>query len=282
MNRFLLTLLLCALFLLTVNAHGDQGGVYHYGKYSPESITPLFGDNVNIRENPSLKAKVIGRLPVTYLVKIKERLKDELEINDYREKWYRIEYTMDEKNFMGYIWGGLLAKAFIHEDIDGDNQREWILIGITGVTKGDKIAEARLVKRGKIISKAVFKTIDISDSRFFAYTISAGVLPVKRFIPSMRIVRIDFSYEACDYPNGDVLLTWNGKELSYGLTAIYSSSEFRGSSYSYIFPEDKNGEKNQIIIKYTVEQTEEDTGKRSTTVSYEKYKWDGKQLMRVK
>jgi hypothetical protein len=282
MHRSLLTLWLCTLLLLTVNAHGLHGSVYYYGKYSPGSIIPLFGDNVNIRENPSLKAKVVDRLPVTYLVKIKEKLKDELEINDYRENWYRIEYTMNEKNYTGCIWGGLLAKTFIHEDIDGDNQREWLLIGISGVTKGDKIAEARLVKRGKIVSKTVFKTIDISNSRFFAYTISAKVLPVKRFIPAMRIVRIEFSYEACDYPNGDVLLTWNGEDLSYGLTAIYSSGEFGGSSYKYIFPQDKNGERNHIIIKYTVEETEEDSGKRSTTVSYKKYKWEGKQLKRVK
>jgi hypothetical protein len=281
-NGFLQKVWLCAIFIVAVNAHGEQKSIYYYGKYSPGTLVPLFGDNVNIRENPSLRAKVVARLPITHQVRIKEKLKDVLEIQNYRENWYRIEFRIGEKSFKGFVWGGLLAKAFIHEDISGDNEREWIVIGITGVKKGNRVAEARIVKKGRVISKPVFNPIDISASRFFDYTVSAEVLPHKSFTPPLKIIRIYFSYEACDYPNGDVLLTWNGKELRYGLTAMFSSSEFGGSSYQYIFPVDKRGKENHIIIKYTVKKIEEDSGKKSTEVSYEKYRWDGEQLKRVK
>lgn len=282
MNGFMRTLWMCAFLIAAVNLHGEPQGIYYYGKYSPNKVVPLFGDSVNIRENPSLRAKVIARLPITHQVRIKEEVKDILEVRRYRENWYRVEFSQGEKSLEGFVWGGLLAKAFVHEDIDGDNQAEWIVIGISGAEKGERVVEARLVKEGRVISKPFFNAIDIGASRFFIYTVSAELLPDKSFTPPLKIIRVHFSYEACDYPNGDVLLTWNGKELRYGLRAVFSSSEFGGSSYRYIFPEEKNGKENHIIIKYTIEKVEEDPGKRSTRVSFEEYRWDGERLKSVK
>ena len=282
MNGFIRTLLLCAFFTVVADVHGEPKSIYYHGSYSHGALVPLFADSVNIRENPSLRAKVIARLPITHQVRIKERVQDILEIRKYRENWYRVEFSQGKKSLEGFVWGGLLAKAYVHEDIDGDNQSEWIVIGISGAEKGERIAEARLVKKGRLIAKPVFHAIDVGASRFFIYTVSAELLPDKGFTPPMKIIRVYFTYEACDYPNGDVLLTWNGKQLRYGLRAVFSSSEFGGSSYQYIFPEDKNGKENHIIVKYTIEKVEEDSGKRFTRISYEKYNWDGEQLRRVK
>jgi len=256
---------------------------YSYGKYEVGRSVPLFGDNVNIREKPSLNAGIVDRLPIASVVTVVEKTEEILEIKRYKERWYRMEYTDGKgKKKSGYIWGGLLAKGYLHEDLDGDGEKEWALFGIVGRTEYRSDFEVRYVKKGKVISQEKFEPIETSSddgAGFFSYSVYTDVLDRSGFTPPLKMVKLMFEYGACDYANGDVIFYLSVNRLRYGLTAVWVSGEAGSIDIEYIFPRDKGGEKNSIIIKHTTEQLDMDTGKTiSSKTRFEKYFWNGKTL----
>jgi hypothetical protein len=275
--------LLIALFFIVSICFADGKPADYPGKYEKGQIVPLFGDNVNIRENPSLKGKIADRLSIASVVTIEEKTEEILVIKNYKEFWYRIEYK-DGKGAKksGYVWGGLLAKGYLHEDLDGDGEKEWALFGIVGRAKCRSEFEARYVKAGRILSQLKFEAIETNISEgpgSFYYFVYTGILDKDGFTPPLKLIRVNFEYGACDYANGDILFYLDGNKLRYGFSAVWVSGEAGSIDVKYIFPGDKGGKQNYIIIKYTAEELDMDTGKTvSSNTRYEKYFWNGSTL----
>ena len=258
--------------------------IYTFGEYVSNVPVYVFGDRVNIRTRPTVKSEIIGRFGIadSLRIAVKADEKQIYEFDGYKESWYLIVAEDKQGNlFNGYVWGGALAKVAIETTID--DEKAWILIGIVGMGEDEKVAVARLVKDGEIISEIEFPTIDFSRPGFFDYTLAGAVLEDKGFSTPIQFIRLVFTYEACDYPNGDVLLILDNSELKYGLTAIYSGGEAGGCEFKYIFPNDKKGEEDKIIITYDCYELDMDNDyeiiNRST--SQEIYQWDEEELMKI-
>lgn len=258
-----------------------QKGAYDYGRFRTNAQVFLFADSVNVREKPAADSALLETLPLGTPVRIRETPEIQFIWKGIKSYWYGVSFKDSKgKERSGYIWGGFLSLAGIRSDLDKDGEKELLLIGIAGRTK-DKAKDfaVRLVKNGKTVQELHFKPIDTDlYMEFFAYSLDAELLEKKGFSPALKFIRIGFTYEACDYNNGDVLLLWDGKELRYGLEAVRVSNEFAYCVYEYIFPGDRKGKKNILTVRYETGEHDEKGNVKNKNRFAETYLWDGREM----
>jgi hypothetical protein len=273
MKKLVILILIFTAINLFSNEYAEP--IYDYGKYKIGAIVPLFGDNVNIRKSASLKSPVLDRLPISSQVKILAQTGSSMTLSGYKENWYHIQYMAKGQTGKGYIWGGLLAKAWIEKDLNGNGKKDWMLMGIAKKDGMFKTAEARMVRDGKLLSSVTFRPIETSaDSHDFSYAVAARHEKPDRFKPVPDLFYIKFEYGACDYENGEIVLFWNGKKLGYGFEASGMSGEAGSIEYKILYPGAEDIEKNQIKVLQTITNREEG----STDTSWTLYQWTGEEF----
>lgn len=246
-----------------------------YGKFKAGQTVHLYGDNVNIRDAPGEVGQVIATLPVGTPLVVVGGTVVLFELDGFRDKWYQITFRQNGRTREGYVWGGLLARAVVSGS--GPGGPFLLLMGINGKGSLDKTAEARLVRGGKIVAKLEFVPIflGINDSNEFGYCTLGAVLPAA-FTPPLVLVSLQFEYGACDYPNGEVVVGWDGKRLFEAFRAV-GSSNVQGSVRYVIFPPDhvRTG-KNTVLVEYSYYHNRDDNSGKRDKVSgrSEEYRWD--------
>lgn len=250
---------------------------WQYGEYITGSRVYPFEKSVSLLKNPQPDAAALRRLtladgPLTILKKAGVWTSP----GGYCDNFYRVRTT---DGSLGYVWGGALAKAVVEDDLDGDGIRESVRVGIRarkpdGNGPENRVAEARVVRKGQLVSSVPFETIELQEGETFCYSLRAKAIG-SQGLPGARLIRVSFEYGACDYPNGDVVLVWGGGKLRQGFRAIGSGNEFGSTSYSYVFPADRTGRANEIaVVEVTTEHDE--MGKRlRQSVRRRIYHWDG-------
>ncbi|MDX1919141.1 MAG: SH3 domain-containing protein [Candidatus Caenarcaniphilales bacterium] len=284
MKRFgLVFLFVILLSALSMKGYAEEGG-FAYGKFASGAKIYVFGDLANIRKEPSVKAELVGKVKIGEFVTIKEQSTKTHQVNGFEDYWYKVEYKAKEP-VVGYIWGGTLAKSSLQ------GKDELILLGITGLNSpkesDKKQVEVRLVKKGAIISRVSFPAIETPDSKQFSYSVTSQELPDKGFVPATRLLSFAFEYGACDYLNGEVLLSLNEKNLQYVLSAYSSGNELGSSTAEYIFPKDREGRPNQLILRETTSVNEPEVDPKTKEEKYipkkveqkdKTYQWEGKEF----
>jgi hypothetical protein len=256
----------------------------------------VFSEFANFYEHASEKSKVLGTLSIGKTVKVLALMAGSSKKNGFEDKWLKIENSQDGKISNAYIWGGdLVISKF---DFDEKNQ---LLVGIVGMEKPSdpnsykKIAEARVINGGKIISRESFTPLDgvLSENRYY-YNVSAEKIIDKGFLPNVTIVALKFEYGESDYPNGDILFTWSGNQFKIGPQVEETNSLDYAyfSSYKYILPNDPGGVHNCITIKYTDTPNVNEESLEGVTVSKKNaapskdtflhYAWNGEKLIEAK
>jgi len=76
---------------------------------------------VNIRSQPNLQGKIIGRLGLNDKIELLENAYNEQKIDDVWAYWYKIRFN----NITGYIWGGYIAATTFVFDIDGNGINDY-------------------------------------------------------------------------------------------------------------------------------------------------------------
>ncbi len=140
-------------------------------------------------------------------------------------------------------------------------------------------AEAKLISAGKVISSVQFEPIWSSFEGIRQYDVDGKVLSDKGFTGHPILVSFHFQYPACDYQYGDVLLVLKDKRLSYGLTAAACSNEQTVGSYSYIFPNNKKGKKDNLTVVYSNRDAE--TNQKRVKDELEVYLWNGQKFRKI-
>lgn len=69
---------------------------------------------VNIREQPNLQGKIVGKLGKNAKIEILENAENPQEIENVYSEWYKIKHG----DVIGYIWGGYIAEETLICDID--------------------------------------------------------------------------------------------------------------------------------------------------------------------
>lgn len=70
-------------------------------------VTAFFGDKVNVRESPSVKAKVVKNCRIGSPLKVLKKMAKYEEFGGFVDHWYKVKIG----NTIGYVWGGLLSDA---------------------------------------------------------------------------------------------------------------------------------------------------------------------------
>jgi hypothetical protein len=143
-------------------------------------------------------------------------------------------------------------------------------------TGEDLKAEAKLVRAGKVISSVQFEPIWSTWEGIREYDIEGKVLSDKGFTGHPKLISFHFSYPACDYDCGDVLLILKNNKLSYGLTSSATSNEQIEGNYHYIFPCDKKEKPDTLTVIYTFKDTE--TKHKAGKDLIEVYSWNGEKF----
>jgi len=263
---------------LSVSLTAEPNIFYSYGNYPDKTQTYTFGDKVNVREKPSLKAKTLGQLPIAAPVTVISTAPDSLTLNGYEEKWVLVSYEANGKTEQGYVWGGMLAKFALELPSGG--------LVLAGIIKADaesfkKTVELRWVLDQKVISTLNFEAVEMADNRAFGYSMGGEYLGKKGF-GELVFFQVAFVYEACDYPNGKVLIAADlkNKKLYYALTGVTATGEGGGVSVDLTFPSDPGGKPNQIrLLRSFYTRADPETGQgEKTEETVEIYAFNGQEF----
>lgn len=269
------------LFFLTNIFAQPEYNVYDYGQFVQGSNVYLFGDNVNVRETPSIDAKIVKTLPITYPLEIIGRSETMYTLNDYTTHWYNVRFEYEGEEVTGYVWGGLIS---IVSYPLGSNGNEWFLFGINRFDEEMGFwGQGRIVKDGKIVSKPDFEIIDGKDSEMgnYGHSISGFILDNAGFANLENIIILSFTYEACGYTNGSIFLFWTGKKLIYGVkgTSVSEAGVFQ-NYFDIYFPDQVDGSPDYLIL---IESHDEYINDRYQPIERTVwlYYWDGQKLKQV-
>lgn len=170
------------------------------------------------------------------------------------------------------------GKFILKATVSIPNSKEEVLFGLLNPEKGQTIesAEARLVDSGKTISSIQFEPIGDPEA-LLNYKFSAKLLGDKGFSGHPTLVSFHCQYDACDYEFGDIIIVLKNNRLQYGLKASTSTNDIAYGDYSYIFPTDKKGSPNHLIVIYTFHDRETNQVRRLREV----YSWNGEKFKHI-
>lgn len=245
-----------------------------YGRYEPGITVHLFGDRVNVRATPSTKGKVVANLPINTPLLIKAADKEVLTLHGLAAPWYQVQFTSAGKTGLAWVWGGLLSLVTVEL---GDAT---VLVGIKGKPRE---LEIRVARDSKLVTSQLFEGINLDDGGVFSYSVSGATTRLEYLPGQPMLVQIGFEYGACDYPNGEVMFTWNGKTLSPGPRETISSNEFGGNDFSLHFPGSVGVTPGTLKISRVTRQSEESGEETKITEQSETvWTWNGEKLVEKK
>ena len=207
------------------------------------------------------------------VVTIVKQLEKTQSVAGYTDSFYDIKLV--GRPGSSPIWGGELANAS-YTLSDGSV----FLARVVGTGTGKlRLMEARVHgdKGGPTLR---FPTIEVQETDRFGYSLGVLASAGRKLAGVERLFRLKFTYEACDYPNGEVILLQKGNQLVLGPRALSSANENGGSTYKLLFPTDRGGQPNQIRqISTLTERNEKGTiVRQKTTVTA--HRWTGSRMIK--
>lgn len=190
-------------------------------------------------------------------------------VSGYTDSLYEVTVAGQPKT----LWGGELANAF-YPLSDG----RVFLTRVVGTGTGKlRQLEARLHQGGSVLR---FPAIEVQENDRFGYSLGVLASAGRGLRNIERLFRLKFTYEACDYPNGEVILLQRGNQLVLGPRALSSTGEVGSRTYKLVFPRDPGGRPNQIREVATLTERSEKGSvlRQKTTITT--YHWTGSRVIK--
>lgn len=203
------------------------------------------------------------------VVTVTKQLEKTQTVSGYTDSLYEVQIAGAPRT----VWGGELANAF-YPLSDG----HVFLTRVIGTGQGKlRQLEARLHAGGSVLR---FPTIEVQETDRFGYSLGVLANDGLGLTGVARIFRLKFTYEACDYPNGEVILLQKGNQLVLGPRALSSANEGGSRTYQLIFPRDRHGRPNQIreIATLTERNTRGAILRQKTTIT--SHRWTGNRVIK--
>jgi hypothetical protein len=239
-----------------------------YGEFEIGEKVTLFGDRVNLRDQPGTHGQVMTQLPVGQLLEILA-VGEKDNINGLDFPWLQIRTAVEDESLTGWLWSGLVS----HLEMDGEDGVRF-LAGTTSYLEETMHMEIRAVKGGKILDQVV-ETATGEPAHFNILKVFDG-----RGLTGVRhVVQFGFEYEACGYTSTEATLFWDGERLHHaGTNAYWSDAGVGYSNETYYFPDNDDGLPERIL--YVKEEGNADeVGNGEMTQIRKAYRWDGKKLV---
>lgn len=194
-------------------------------------IVYLFGNNVNLRTEPTSESETLGLLKIGQRIEIVEKTDIKNNLNGIKSPWYKVKYA--EK--IGYILGGLISLT----DIMDDNIRCFISL---------EKKEDNLYILTRLLSDS---TDNYFENRSKSFADNNGfclkLFDNKGLESISNILYINYLPESGGANTGGYYLFFDNKKL-YNVIDLTSRSDIGfWESENLYFPIDSLGEKNKII-----------------------------------
>lgn len=182
--------------------------------YQDNARLYIFGNNAKVRVSPFAGAEIVAHLDIGHKVKniaYKEGGVPKDEINGYGDIWYHVKgVDRGGNSFQGFVWGANIAKAWTLTDVDGDQQKEFVLLGVSSKARrapSDIKAEICMLKEGVVAFRQT-----IAGLCLFQDCASSSLL---RFVDrgGIRILEATTISLGCDGGIDKMLLVWDGMEF---------------------------------------------------------------------
>jgi hypothetical protein len=243
-------LLIISVLCIASTLHAqDENGKYakltysNLGHFEPDATVYTLGADVNLRDKASVQGKVVAKLPIATKVTIEKELTDSFTLNGWKSPWYQVKMGTGATAKKGFIWGGFLTGCCFA------SQKDKTILFIAGVAKfnyenADMLIQLRALKNGVELAKIEFKTVG-----GYGYNIGGKSHGDIGLTGIQEALGIKMTYEACDYGQGEYLLFWDGKKFIYGTDGLSASSaEVFYSTVKILFPKEKGGKKDCIVV----------------------------------
>lgn len=224
-------------------AQDDQEDLYASPVFNFEKGTmqKVLVNETNVRERPNLESNVVATLHEGQRIKIESEPDRILQLADRVAPWYKISFDADGKRKTGYVWAANLCIGYRH--LDGYD----FLWGASG-SKQDEIKMEVKVLKNKIHQQSIFYEINVYES--LAYVSFKWLNTNKGLKGVENILVAEVGGEACGIPTYVKNMLWfNGQLKPLPTLMLVSDAGIFYHTEELIFPNDKGGKNNQIIMK---------------------------------
>lgn len=233
------------LLLIQASLYADEP--FFANGFAEGAVTYIFAENVRIRTSPEIKdGNVADTLGPGHEIAVIKNEEGMLALNGLNENWLSVKYKISGKERIGYVWGGLLAVAWVKSGSD------LVLAGLKKYSESAGLeAECRIVRGGKIISSLPVDLHYLPENEVLSYRYSVSMaLHDSRGLSGLeKVVSINCSYGACAYPYGNV---WVGIAKGKLYYLVKDSSVSEGGVFhveeKVVFPADDKSLKDEVIV----------------------------------
>lgn len=255
--------------------------IFNTWTLSKDDSRYIFADSALIRVSPDTKQAPIDTLlagdDITAIDILAGKL---LTLKGLTLPWVQIKYKKDGVEKQGYVWEGLISFSPMRRGdmkfVFAYDRRVDTLID--NGKRPQYLVKIKAVQAGKILAATTFRIMD-DESAGAAYAKVMGGLGLSNV---QNIVSVGFGGEACGIPTNYYYFAWmkDGRiaplpeRMDVGDAGVYYHSE------SFIFPGEKDGMPDTIILKMHEEEETDKLDKNGEAVmavkeAFTKYSWDG-------
>lgn len=235
-----------------------------------------FGDNVNLRSEPSLNAEVVRKLAIGEVFAAIEINEDTVTVNGISEPFVKVQL---KDGTQGFIWQGMVS-MYAGEVSLYDLGTGILMAGkVDGPQNGE--IEFRFVQDGKL-KKSWKQSLPGDWNHFYVNDTEMERLIISHgsngFSPAMNLIGFTSDGCACGCWNSIDYYTWNGKQLKETFQTGGGNNEGASDDFEIALP-DQAG-KNKVTVKETswAHLYNEETGESSKEMILSKtstYIWAG-------
>lgn len=194
--------------------------------YKDRATLYTFTEQASVRQGPCLSSSLVVQLPIGYRVQNiahpNSYYLPEDEIDGYNDIWYHVcGKGPDGKAFNGYIWGAQIAKGWRQQDLTGDGEAEFVMLGISSQPRKkprDINAEIRILQNGRILTQQQVPGLCVFES--CAASPLLRILQTPQGFTIMETSTVTFG---CWAGIEKAFFSWNGTKLQRVYHAEYTT-----------------------------------------------------------
>ena len=268
---------LLIIIVITFN-HANAQDDHRFGYFEPGDTVLALGNDVNVRERPNIEGVVMGMVPIGTRMKILSREEDSHEVRGFSAPWYKVAFISPSSFNTGYVWGGLVTEGYDTLDYERDLL---ILYGLYASSKDDSghidtDIQVRLAENNSEILRTIVPGIGTPKTLNYC-----EVLDNRGLTGIENIILIHFYDDTNGGTYGKQVFFWDGEDLKHMFSLYDGSDAPYYSSQRLIFPDDRGGRPEQVILKSEVGYWDDEDGRDVIeSRTYDIYRWDGKELLK--